>query len=55
MEFGRKLHSLGEIYTILYKGIRSAPYMSKAKRMKDKGKTRKDKGTGTMSLFYFVY
>lgn len=32
MEFGRKLHSLGEIYTILYKGIRSAPNMSKAKR-----------------------
>ncbi len=32
MEFGRKLYSLGEIYTILYKGIRSAPYMSKAKR-----------------------
>lgn len=32
MEFGRKLYSMGEIYTILYKGIRSAPLMSKAKR-----------------------
>jgi len=32
MEFGRKLYSLGEIYTILYKGIGSAPHMTKAKR-----------------------
>ena len=32
MEFGRKLYSLGEIYTILYKGISSAPHMTKAKR-----------------------
>ncbi|WP_409228486.1 carboxymuconolactone decarboxylase family protein [Gudongella sp. SC589] len=32
MEFGRKLYSLGEIYTILYKGIRTAPLMSKARR-----------------------
>ena len=32
MEFGRKLYSLVEIYTILYKGIGSAPHMTKAKR-----------------------
>ena len=32
MDFGKRLYSLGEIYTILYKGIRTAPYMSKAKR-----------------------
>ena len=32
MEFGRKLYSLGEIYTILYKGIGSAPHMTQAKR-----------------------
>ena len=32
MEFGRKLYSLGEIYTILYKGIGSAPHMTKVKR-----------------------
>jgi len=32
MEFGRKSYSLGEIYTILYKGIGSAPHMTKVKR-----------------------
>ena len=32
IDAGRKLYSLREIYMIVYKGIRSAPYMSKAKR-----------------------
>ncbi|MGM0395719.1 MAG: carboxymuconolactone decarboxylase family protein [Bacillota bacterium] len=32
MDLGRKLYSMGEIYTILYTGIRTAPYMSKAKK-----------------------
>lgn len=32
MYFGRKLYTLGEIYKILYKGIRTAPYLSKSKR-----------------------
>lgn len=32
MEFGRKLYSMKEIYTILYDGIRTAPYMSKSKK-----------------------
>jgi len=32
MYFGKKLYSLIEIYTILQKGIRTAPFMSKAKR-----------------------
>lgn len=32
IDAGRKLYSLKEIYMIVYNGIRSAPYMSKAKR-----------------------
>ncbi len=32
IDAGRKLYSLREIYMIVYNGIRSAPYMSKAKR-----------------------
>lgn len=33
MDIGRKLYSFSEIYTILYKGIRTAPYLSKAKKI----------------------
>lgn len=32
MSFGRKLYSMKEIYTILYNGMRTAPYLSKAKK-----------------------
>ena len=32
MSFGRKLYSMKEIYTILYNGRRTAPYLSKAKK-----------------------
>lgn len=34
---GRKLYSLKEIYMIVYKGMRSAPYISKARRNKELG------------------
>jgi len=37
MDAERKLYSIKEIYMIVYNGIRSAPYMSKAKRNNELG------------------